>query len=202
MAPQEKVELEIIGLSSGQTQGSYTLILGEKTGKRKLAIIIGAFEAQAIAIEIEKIIPFRPMTHDLFLKLTEQFQIAVQEIIIYDLKEGVFYARMICERMGVSVQIDCRTSDAISLAVRFKCPVYTYEFILQEAGHEFNMEGEEEEQTEDDTDTTNELPSPAPRPGDLSGFTTDEIQTMLDEAIRDEDYDKAVKLRDELQRRK
>lgn len=202
MAPQEKVELEIIGLSSGQTQGSYTLILGEKTGKRKLAIIIGAFEAQAIAIEIEKIIPFRPMTHDLFLKLTEQFQIAVQEIIIYDLKEGVFYARMICERMGVSVQIDCRTSDAISLAVRFKCPVYTYEFILQEAGHEFNMEGEEEEQTEDDTDITNELPSPAPRPGDLSGFTTDEIQTMLDEAIRDEDYDKAVKLRDELQRRK
>lgn len=204
MGPKDKVGLEIIGLSSGQTQGSYTLILGEKAGKRKLAIIIGAFEAQAIAIEIEKIIPFRPMTHDLFQKLTNEFDISVLEILIYDLKEGVFYARMICERNGQIVEIDCRTSDAISLAVRYKCPVYTYEFILQEAGHEFNMEGEEDEEEDEaeETEESFESPKPSASQEGLSGFSTEEIQTMLDEAIRDEDYDKAVKLRDELQRRK
>jgi hypothetical protein len=195
---QSKINLEVVGLTSGQTQGSYSLILGEVKGKRKLAIIIGAFEAQAIAIEIEKIIPFRPMTHDLFLNVTNAFDIKVTEIVIYDLKEGVFYAKLVCEREGQLEEIDCRTSDAISLAVRYKCPVYTYDSILNEAGYEFSMEEEDEIEKIEEPETTKENEAEA---DEFSGYTSEEINTMLDEAIRDEDYSRAALLRDELNKR-
>ena len=198
MTNQSKINLEVVGLTSGQTQGSYSLILGEVKGKRKLAIIIGAFEAQAIAIEIEKIIPFRPMTHDLFLNVTNAFDIKVTEIVIYDLKEGVFYAKLVCEREGQLEEIDCRTSDAISLAVRYKCPVYTYDSILNEAGYEFSMEEEDEIEKIEEPETTKENEAEA---DEFSGYTSEEINTMLDEAIRDEDYSRAALLRDELNKR-
>jgi bifunctional DNase/RNase len=132
----EKKGLEIIGLSYSQTQtGAYALILKEVDGKRRLPIIIGGFEAQAIAIEMEKMTPSRPLTHDLFKSLSEAYDISLKEIIIYNLMEGVFFAQLLCvDGNGVEREIDARTSDAVALAVRFSCPIYTYEFILSSAG--------------------------------------------------------------------
>src|SRR5690606_16645261 len=131
----EKVELEIIGLSYSQTQsGAYALVLSEVGGKRRLPIIIGGFEAQAIAIELENMIPSRPLTHDLFKNFAESFDISIKEVIIYKLKEGVFFSKLICEKDGKEIELDTRTSDAIAIAVRFKCKVYTYESILGSAG--------------------------------------------------------------------
>src|SRR5437868_1638420 len=131
----KKIKLEIIGLSYSQTQsGAYALVLGEAKGKRRLPIIIGGFEAQAIAIELEKMTPSRPLTHDLFKTFAETFNILVNEVIIYNLVEGIFFAKLICNDGTKDVEIDARTSDAIALAVRFSCPIYTYEFILSSAG--------------------------------------------------------------------
>src|SRR5688572_24026854 len=131
----KKIKLEIVGLSYSQTQsGAYALVLGETKGKRRLPIIIGGFEAQAIAIELEKMTPSRPLTHDLFRSFAETFSVEVKEVLIYDLIEGIFFAKLICENGATEGEIDARTSDAIALAVRFNCPVYTYEFILSQAG--------------------------------------------------------------------
>jgi len=131
----EKVKLNIVGLSYSQTQsGAYALVLGEEKGKRRLPIIIGGFEAQAIAIELEKMAPSRPLTHDLFKNFAEQFEIHINEIIIYNLVEGIFFAKLICEQNGKEIELDSRTSDAIALAVRFNSPIYTYEFVLKTAG--------------------------------------------------------------------
>ena len=131
----EKVKLEIVGLSYSQTQsGAYALVLAEVGGKRRLPIIIGGFEAQAIAIELEKMTPTRPLTHDLFKSFATSFSIEVKEILIYNLLEGIFYAKIICEKDGVLTEIDARTSDAIAIAVRFNAPVYTFENILSSAG--------------------------------------------------------------------
>ena len=131
----KKVRLEIVGLSYSQTQsGAYALVLGESTGSRRLPIIIGGFEAQAIAIELEKMTPTRPLTHDLFKAFSETFSIDITEILIYNLVEGIFYAKLICTDGAKEVEIDARTSDAIALAVRFNCPIFTYEFILKSAG--------------------------------------------------------------------
>ena len=131
----KKVKLEIVGLSYSQTQsGAYALVLGESTGTRRLPIIIGGFEAQAIAIELEKMTPSRPLTHDLFKSFAETFDINVTEVLIYNLVEGIFYAKLICNDGTKDIEIDARTSDAIALAVRFNCPIFTYEFILKSAG--------------------------------------------------------------------
>ena len=131
----KKVQLDIVGLSYSQTQtGAYALVLGEVSGKRRLPIIIGAFEAQAIAIELEKMTPSRPLTHDLFKTFAETFNVSVGEVVIYNLVEGIFYAKLICNDGSQDFEIDARTSDAIALAVRFACPVFTYEFILSTAG--------------------------------------------------------------------
>src|SRR6201988_2506801 len=132
----KKIKLDIVGLSYSQTQtGAYALVLGEVNGKRRLPIIIGAFEAQAIAIELEKMTPSRPLTHDLFKTFAETFHVTVSEVIIYNLVEGIFYAKLICnDTAQQDDEIDARTSDAIALAVRFTCPIYTYEFILSSAG--------------------------------------------------------------------
>src|ERR1700733_4017559 len=131
----KKIRLDIIGLSYSQTQsGAYALILNESKGKRRLPIIIGGFEAQAIAIEMENMKPSRPLTHDLFKNFATTFEITLKEVIIYNLVEGIFYAKLICSRDNNEVEIDARTSDAIALAVRFNCPIFTYEFILNPAG--------------------------------------------------------------------
>ena len=131
----KKIKLEIIGLSFSQTQsGAYALVLGEEIGKRRLPIIIGGFEAQAIAVELENMKPNRPLTHDLFKNFAESFSIDVKEVIVYNLKEGIFYAKLVCTDGNKTYEIDARTSDAIAMAVRFNCPIYTYEFILSQAG--------------------------------------------------------------------
>jgi bifunctional DNase/RNase len=194
----KKVKLEIVGLSYSQTQtGAYALVLGEAKGKRRLPIIIGGFEAQAIAIELEKMTPSRPLTHDLFKSFAKGFNIEITEVIIYNLVEGIFYAKLITHDGGKEVEIDARTSDAIALAVRFNCPINTYEFILSQAGIILDDEAlaaandnvESEELVEiDDTDFIKK--------------STEELKQMLEAALNDEDYEKASHIRDELNNRK
>lgn len=195
----KKIKLDIVGLSYSQTQsGAYALVLGEINGRRRLPIIIGAFEAQAIAIEIEKMTPSRPLTHDLFKSLAGSYNINIQEVIIYNLVDGIFFAKLICSDGKKTSEIDARTSDAIALAVRFDCPIYSYEFILATAGiviegNEFvfleNIEAPSEEKT-------------ASTPINFSSLTEDELKIKLKEALADEAYEKAAKIRDELSRRK
>ncbi len=203
----DKIELEIIGLSYSQTQtGAYALVLGEKTGaKRRLPIIIGGFEAQAIAIELESMAPSRPLTHDLFKSFADQYEITIKEIVIYNLVEGIFYAKLISIKDGIEVEIDTRTSDAIALAVRFKCPIYTHEFILSSAGIIL-----EEGQLEDDL--SNELESieneldeedavAEPKSLSYSDLTQEELNNRLQDAIENENYEEASKIKEELDKR-
>jgi bifunctional DNase/RNase len=200
----KKIKLEISGLSYSQTQsGAYALVLGESGGKRRLPIIIGGFEAQAIAIELEKMAPTRPLTHDLFKTFAESFSININEVIIYNLVEGIFYAKLICQQDGANdIEVDARTSDAIALAVRFKCPVYTYEFILSSAG----ILIDDESGTESDTSIAAKEATTAvvtSEGGDeLSRKTKEELKDLLRTAIEDEAYERAGKIRDELEKRK
>lgn len=204
----DKIELEIIGLSYSQTQtGAYALVLGEKEGaKRRLPIIIGGFEAQAIAIELESMTPSRPLTHDLFKSLAEAYTIDVKEIIIYNLVEGIFYAKLVSEKDGEEIEIDTRTSDAIALAVRFKCPIYTYEFILASAGiileegdKEEDELGKEIEAIEEDMNEVKAEETPQPLSyGDL---TIEELNNRLQDAIENENYEEASKIKLELDKR-
>jgi hypothetical protein len=195
----EKVKLNIVGLSYSQTQsGAYALVLGEEKGKRRLPIIIGGFEAQAIAIELEKMAPSRPLTHDLFKNFAEQFDIHINEIIIYNLVEGIFFAKLICEQNGKEIELDSRTSDAIALAVRFSSPIFTYEFVLKTAGivlEDDNYSGELDE--DEELTLENE---------DLEGDKVDklsleELNSQLEEALNQEDYEMASKIRDEINKR-
>ena len=198
----KKIKLDIVGLSYSQTQsGAYALVLGEVSGRRRLPIIIGSFEAQAIAIEIEKMTPSRPLTHDLFKSFAQAYQIEVQEIIIYNLVDGIFYSKLICSDGKRSVEIDARTSDAIAVAVRFDCPIFTYEFILSTAG--IVIEGNDFVYLENINETQEEK-SAASSVGS-SGFASlsiDELKTKLQEALAEESYEKAAKIRDELNKRK
>jgi bifunctional DNase/RNase len=191
----EKIRLEILGLSSSQAQsGSFALVLGEEKGNRRLPIIIGIFEAQAIAIEIEKISSNRPMTHDLFKIFAKNFEFTVEEVIVAELREGVFYAKLVCSsNKGVKrVEIDARPSDAIAIGIRFNAPIYTYESILSEAGIAV---GEEENTTQETTSTeTKEIRS-------LADFPLEELKTMLDQALADEDYERAATIRDILNKK-
>lgn len=195
----DKIKLNVLGLSSGQTSGSYTLILGEAMGTRRLPIVIGSFEAQAIAIEIEKIVPFRPMTHDLFLNFFKVFNIELIEIQIYNLNEGVFHAKLICEQLGVIKEIEARTSDSIALAVRFKCPIYTFEDILEEAGIIVD-DLQNDDIFEDDNESKININSESST--DLSMLPIDKLQILLNEALAIEDYGLAAKIRDEIDLRK
>lgn len=192
-----KIRLEILGLSSSQAQsGSFALVLGEKNGSRRLPIIIGMFEAQAIAIEIERITPNRPMTHDLFRSMAEAFEIRVIEVVISDLREGVFFAKLVCVSEDRKIEIDARPSDAIAIALRFNAPVYTFENVLTEAGIILTDEEEEEEDDEQLEEVT-----PIHRPDSLKDYSTEQLQTLLNEALENEDYEKAAKIRDELGKR-
>lgn len=194
----KKVKLEIVGLSYSQTQtGAYALVLGETKGKRRLPIIIGGFEAQAIAIELEKMTPSRPLTHDLFRSFAKGFDISVSEVIIYNLVEGIFFAKLICSDGSKEVDIDARTSDAIALAVRFNCPINTYEFILSQAGIILD---------EDALAAANDNINPSEivevEETDFLKKSSEELKQMLETALHDEDYEKASKIRDELNNRK
>jgi uncharacterized protein len=191
-----KIRLEILGLSSSQAQsGSFALVLGEKNGSRRLPIIIGMFEAQAIAIEIERITPNRPMTHDLFRSMAEAFEIRVIEVVISDLREGVFFAKLVCVSEDRKIEIDARPSDAIAIALRFNAPVYTFENVLTEAGIILTDEDEEDEE-----DNLEEV-TPIRRSDSLKDYSTEQLQTLLNEALESEDYEKAAKIRDELGKR-
>lgn len=192
-----KVRLNIVGLSSGQSNGSYTLILGEEHGRRKLPIIIGSFEAQAIAIEIEKIVPFRPMTHDLFMNFARTFGVNITEVEIYNLVDGVFHAKLICEVDGDIREIDARTSDSIALAVRFKCPIYTHEHIMAEAAMIFT-----EDMTEDDMMEPDDAQAQTSGSSEIAKMSKEDLEQKLMEALQVEDYQRAAILRDELNKRK
>ena len=192
----EKIKLEIVGLSYSQTQsGAYALVLSEVNGNRRLPIIIGGFEAQAIAIELEKMVPTRPLTHDLFKSFAASFAIEVKEVIVYKLVEGIFYSKLICERNGTISEIDARTSDAIAIGVRFNCPVYTYESILASAGILLD-------ETEiDDNDFLSESIEEPSEEDIISSHTAEELENQLNQENKNEDYELASKIRDEIQRR-
>lgn len=198
----DKIKLEILGLSSSQSQsGSFALVLGEVEGNRRLPIIIGMFEAQAIAIEIEKIVPNRPMTHDLFKSFADSFNYKVEEIVISDLKEGVFYARIVCSD-GVNTQeIDARPSDAIAIGLRFDVPIYTYENILSEAGIVLSDINEEEEEEAAEKEQPEKTKKEQPLGEKIKLSSSEQLKAMLDDAIKKEDYEKAARIRDELNRR-
>ena len=198
----DKIKLEILGLSSSQSQsGSFALVLGETSGSRRLPIIIGMFEAQAIAIEIEKIIPNRPMTHDLFKSFAHNFNFTVQEILISDLKEGVFFAKIVCSDGERSTEIDARPSDAIAIGLRFNVPIFTYEAVLSEAGIVLTDETEDEPEEVQKEAGRPEKKKEKPLVEQLKDLPTDKLQTMLNEALAKEEYEKAAKIRDEINRR-
>jgi len=197
---KKKIKLDIIGLSYSQTQsGAYALVLGESEGKRRLPIIIGGPEAQSIAIELEKMQPTRPLTHDLFKSFAEAFKITINEVVIYNLVEGIFFAHLVCQNeLGEVQEIDSRTSDAIALAARFNCPVYTYEFILSSAGIIMEEGGAFAEQGQ----TEKKTPKAGKSSDKYSELSTDELKQLLKEAIEEEAYEKASRIRDELNKRK
>ena len=195
----KKIKLDIVGLSYSQTQsGAYALVLGEVNGRRRLPIIIGGFEAQAIAIEIEKMTPSRPLTHDLFKSFALAYNITIEEVIIYNLVDGIFFAKLVCNDGKKNIEIDARTSDAIALAVRFECPINTYEFILATAG--IMIEGNDFVFLENlDAPTEEKVATAATNYASLS---EDELKEKLQQALTEEAYEKAAKIRDELSKRK
>lgn len=200
----KKIKLDIVGLSYSQTQsGAYALVLGEVTGRRRLPIIIGGFEAQAIAIEIEKMKPSRPLTHDLFKAFADTYHIHIDEVIIYNLVDGIFYAKILFNDGHKQTEIDARTSDAIALAVRFKAPVYTYEFILASAG--IVIEGNDfvflENIEPTGTDTPETMVTKDANPS-FAAMSDEQLQETLSKALADELYEKAARIRDEITRRK
>jgi len=206
VAALKKIKLEILGLSSSQSQtGSFALVLGEVEGNRRLPIIIGMFEAQAIAIEIEKIIPNRPMTHDLFKSFSNAFHFHVDEIVISDLKEGVFFAKIVCTDGLKKSEVDARPSDAIAIGLRFDAPIFTYESILAEAGIVLTDQEEEDEKAEVKPESKTKIKKEVARKSsgteDYKNYSIEKLNDLLKDAIDKEDYERAAKIRDELSKR-
>lgn len=199
------VRLNIKGISYSQTQnGAYALILSEVDGERKLPIVIGAFEAQSIAIALEKEIrPPRPLTHDLFKNFSDRFDIVIKQVIIHKLVDGVFYSSIICERDKIEEIIDARTSDAISLALRFQAPIFTYKNILDKAGIFLKGNTDPEKFTDDDEILMDEvlLTEDPSDTNDLNKKSLQELHAQLEHAVNNEDYELAVRLRDEISKR-
>lgn len=193
----KKIELEIVALSHSITQThSYAVVLGEVNGLRRLPIVIGGFEAQAIAVALEKMQPSRPLTHDLMKNFMNAFNVDLLEVIITDLQEGIFYSKLVCSSENDTVEIDSRTSDALALAVRFGCPVFTFEHILDSAG--ILMEdtaGSKKRKTAD-------IEEPSGESGDLKSLSLEELNKLLNEVLEQEDYLKAIAIRDEINQRK
>lgn len=194
----QKIKLEITGIAYSQTQsGSYVLTLLEVAGKRKLPIVIGGFEAQAIAVELEKMVPSRPLTHDLFKSFCKSFGVIVKEVLIYKFQEGIFYAKLICERDGQLTEIDSRTSDAIAIGVRFNAPIFTLSKVLEDVGgaenaHDDTFDFDEDEDTEQVFSADD---------NEWREVSEEELSKHLTEAIDNEDYELASKIRDEIKRR-
>jgi len=200
-----KIKLNVLGISYSQTQtGAYALVLAEENGNRRIPIIVGGFEAQAIAIQLEGLKPPRPLTHDLFLNFARTFTIDLLEVTVYKLEEGVFSSKLTCDDGKRIIEIDARTSDAIALALRFKCPIYTTEEIMRKAGiildfeKESNVSGPPEKPT-----TVKNIPVENKTLADeLAKVNMAELQEMLNDAVKDEDYERASMIRDEIKRRK
>lgn len=194
-----KIKLNILGLSVSQSQsGAYALVLAEETGERRIPIIIGPIEAQSIAIQLEGLKPPRPLTHDLFKNMASAFDIYISEIIIYKLEEGIFFSELVCMKDGKQIIIDSRTSDAVALALRFGCPIYTTEDILERAGIviEFETERSPEEWHQPVSEESNKGKY------EYGKYTAAELSDMLTNAVKDEDYEKASAIRDEINRRR
>lgn len=193
----QKIRLNILGLSVSQTQsGAYALVLAEENGERRIPIIIGPVEAQAIAIQLEGLKPPRPLTHDLIKNIALAFDISLLEVTIYKLEEGIFYSELLCEMGGKEIRVDSRTSDAVALALRFRCPIYTSEEILKKAGIVLEQEDEESPVRSIFDEDYDE-----PVPSSYAHYSTNELLELLDEAIQNEDYEKASLIRDELNKR-
>ena len=197
-----KITLNVLGISYSQTQtGAYALVLSEEEGSRRIPIIVGGFEAQAIAIQLEGLNPPRPLTHDLFHNFAASFDINLIEVNIYRLYEGVFYSKLVCDDGNKEVIVDARTSDAIALSLRFKCPIYTTEEIIEQAGIILEENQELDEEISQDELYAGEPKSP--EVGDeLKEMSVKELKTMLDEAIKNENYERASIIRDEINQRK
>lgn len=191
----EKVELSIVALAQSETQNnSFIVLLKEEEGARRLPIVIGGFEAQAIALAVEGISPNRPLTHDLFRNTLQQVGVDLREIVISDLRQGIFFATLVCQVSGGEiVELDSRTSDALALAVRFRCPIYTYPFILDRAGVAWEPQGGEPQE--------GKQPEPPPAGRPLSQYSEEELLQLLEAALGEENYERAAEIRDELQRR-
>ena len=195
----KKIELEIVALSHSITQThSYAVVLGEVNGLRRLPIVIGGFEAQAIAVALEKMQPSRPLTHDLMKNFMSAFNIELHEIIISDLQEGIFYSKLVCSSDNDTIEIDSRTSDALALAVRFGCPVFTYEHILESAGILMEDPGTSKKKK------TPTVTSEEERGGkdDLKTMSLEDLNTLLNDVLEQEDYIRAIAIRDEINNRK
>ncbi len=196
----KKLELEIIALSHSITQtNSYAVVLGEVNGLRRLPIVIGGFEAQAIAVALEHMKPTRPLTHDLMKNFMLAFNIDLHEVIISDLQEGIFYSKLLCSTDTDTIEIDSRTSDALALAVRFGCPIYIYENIFEIAGVD---KSEKTESTGDTKKVATSALSTAQSNVDLKSLTLEELHTLLNEVLEQEDYIRAITIRDEINSRK
>lgn len=191
-----KIALDIVALSHSVTQShNYAVVLGEREGSRRLPIVIGSFEAQAIAVAMERMSPNRPLTHDLFKNTLETFNVDLKEVVINNLLDGIFYARLICLKEGELIEIDSRTSDALAMAVRFDCPIYTYEFILDAAGVVL-------EEADEPVAQEKEKKRPKKRGTTLSSYSLDALNKLLSEVLENEDYERAAEIRDELNRRR
>jgi bifunctional DNase/RNase len=193
----KKIELEIVALSHSMVQSqNYAIVLGEQDGSRRLPIVIGGFEAQAIAVAMEGMVPGRPMTHDLFKNSMDSFDIDLKEVIINNIVDGVFFSNLVMIQNGVEKEIDSRTSDALAMAVRFGCPIYTYEFILEQAGIVLEEEAEKEVQK------ARTKRQHSTKEKSIEDFNLMELEELLDQALEEEDYEKAAKIRDEIKKRK
>lgn len=193
----KRIELGIVALSHSMTQShNYAVVLGERRGQRRLPIVIGSFEAQAIAVAMEKMVPNRPLTHDLFKNTLDTFGVQLREVVINNLLDGIFYSRLICVKNGEMFEIDSRTSDAIAMAVRFECPIYTYDFILEAAGVILD-ENDEEGGSQSIIPTANAAMDSQP----LERLSSQDLSERLQSVLDAEDYEMAAKIRDEMKRR-
>ncbi len=200
----KKTELEIVALSHSITQThSYAVVLGEVDGLRRLPIVIGGFEAQAIAVALERMQPSRPLTHDLFANFMTTFGITLMEVVIYKLEEGIFFSKLICQHDGGTIEIDSRTSDALALAVRATCKIYTYENILEAAG--LYLEQGDAGQSGSDSKSSKTIPVGSKQSGpenEMKKMSLDELNKLLHEVLEQEDYSRAISIRDEINNRK
>jgi len=193
----KRIKLKVLGISYSQTQsGAYALVLIEEKGERRIPIIIGGFEAQSIVIKLENLDPPRPLTHDLFKSFADVFNVSVTEVFIYKLEEGVFYSKLICSNGEKEYSIDSRTSDAVALSLRFECPIYITEEIIEKAGITVAPSGSATENLPDDDSVLE------PDITKYSSYTDEELYKMIDEAVKTEDYERAAAIRDEIDKRK